>query len=65
MLTTVFASWLVTARVRSRRLLGFWVFLSSNVLWSAWGVHDHAYALVALQVCLSALNVRGILTNED
>jgi hypothetical protein len=65
MLMTVCASWLVTARVRSRRLFGFRVFLISNVMWGIWGMHDNAYALVVLQICLAALNLRGVLINED
>jgi len=40
------------------------VFLASNILWVAWGLHDHAYALVALQFCLAALNIRGVYKNE-
>ncbi len=43
---------------------GFWVFLLSNVLWIAWGWHDGAYALIALQLGLAALNVRGVLKND-
>jgi hypothetical protein len=31
----------------------------SNVLWLIWGVHAHAYALMVLQVCLAAMNIRG------
>jgi hypothetical protein len=30
----------------------------------AWGLHDSAYALVALQFFLAALNARGIYKNE-
>ncbi len=39
---------------------GFWIFLLSNALWIAWGIHDKAWALITLQVCLAALNVRGV-----
>jgi hypothetical protein len=49
---------------RGKREAGFWCFLLSNVLWIIWGVHDHAYALVALQVALAILNVRGAHENE-
>jgi len=45
-------------------LQGFWIFLASNALWVAWGVHDHAYALVGLQFFLAALNIRGVYKNE-
>jgi len=44
--------------------VGFCCFIASNVLWITWAVHDHAYALIALQVGLFALNVRGVKKNE-
>jgi hypothetical protein len=43
--------------------LGFWLFLLSNVLWIVWGWHDHAYALITLQLGLAFLNIRGALKN--
>ena len=49
---------------RSLRMTGFCTFLLSNVLWIAWGWHDRAYALIALQIGLAALNVRGARKNE-
>ncbi|MNZ69883.1 hypothetical protein D3C78_881990 [compost metagenome] len=63
MLVTVLAAWLVGSRQRSRRKLGFWTFLASNVLWIAWGLPANAYALVLLQVCLAAMNIRGSYKN--
>jgi hypothetical protein len=64
MAVTIVAAWLVGSRVAHRRALGFWCFLAGNVLWVAWGLHDSAYALVALQFFLAALNARGIYKNE-
>jgi hypothetical protein len=64
MAVTMVAAWLVASRAARRRALGFWCFLASNVLWVAWGLHDSAYALVALQFFLAALNTRGIYKNE-
>ncbi|HYL90151.1 MAG TPA: hypothetical protein VEU32_15465 [Burkholderiales bacterium] len=64
MLTTVAASWLVASRSPARRAAGFGCFLASNLLWVLWGWHDHAHALVALQFCLAALNMRGVYKNE-
>ena len=52
------------SNARSRRNLGFWTFLASNVLWIAWGLHAQAWALIALQVCLAVLNVRGLFKTE-
>jgi sugar phosphate permease len=59
------AAWLVASTTKGRRNAGFWIFLLSNVLWVAWGVHTSAWALIALQVCLAALNVRGLFKTED
>lgn len=58
------AAWLVGSQQEGRRNWGFWCFLLSNVLWIAWGWHDHAWALVALQLCLAALNIRGVKKNQ-
>jgi hypothetical protein len=40
-------------------------FLVSNVLWIGWGWHDHAWAVIFLQVGLAILNVRGVAKNDD
>jgi len=64
MLATVAAAWLVASRSARRRAAGFWCFLASNALWVAWGLHDHAYALIGLQFCLAAINLRGVYKNE-
>lgn len=62
---SVLAAWLVGANDARRRNIGFWIFLLSNILWVAWGWHSHATALIALQVCLAAMNVRGLFKTED
>jgi hypothetical protein len=59
MVVTVAAAWLVASDQERRRNVGFWLFMLSNVLWIAWGWHSSAYALIALQVCLAAMNIRG------
>jgi hypothetical protein len=59
MAITVIAAWLVGSRHKLRRRIGFWCFLASNVMWIGWGVHDGAMALIALQLCLAVLNIRG------
>ena len=64
MAVTIAAAWLVASRSAHRRAIGFWCFLAGNVLWVAWGLHDSAHALVALQFFLAALNARGIYKNE-
>lgn len=65
MVVTVVASYLVASSDKTRRHRGFWVFLLSNVLWVAWGLYAHAYALVALQFCLAAMNIRGERKNAS
>ena len=64
MATTLFAAWLVASQSRRKRSLGFWCFLASNLLWVVWGWHSSAYALIALQFGLFALNVRGARKND-
>lgn len=64
MLVTVAAAWLIASQRQGRRRVGFWLFLLSNVLWVAWGLHARAYALIGLQFCLAALNIRGARKND-
>jgi hypothetical protein len=63
MVASVVAAWLVASSREQRRHHGFWCFLLSNVLWSLWGWHDGAWALIVLQVLLAAMNVRGVAKN--
>ncbi len=65
MAVTLFAAWLVASTHKSRRAAGFWWFIASNVLWIAWAWHARAWALIALQVGLFAMNVRGAKKNES
>ena len=65
MLVTVVAAWMIASQKKFKRNWGFWLFLLSNVLWIVWGWHDRAYALIALQVCLAVLNIRGVKKNES
>lgn len=56
------AAYLVASKSQARRNAGFWIFLLSNVLW----VIEHgAWALIALQVCLALLNIRGLFKTES
>jgi hypothetical protein len=64
MAVTVVAAWLVASQKKFKRNWGFWFFLGSNVLWIIWGFHDKAYALILLQFCLAALNVRGAMKTQ-
>jgi hypothetical protein len=64
MVVTLVSAWLVASSSEKKRRWGFWAFLVSNVLWIIWGVVDHAYALILLQICLAALNIRGVKKND-
>jgi hypothetical protein len=64
MVATVIAAWLVASQHKRKREYGFWVFLLSNVLWVIWGLYDKAFALIALQIALAALNIRGARKND-
>lgn len=59
MFATLAAAWLVASQSGTKRHWGFWCFMLSNVLWIMWGWHDGAFALIALQVGLFLLNIRG------
>ena len=65
MAASLAAAWLVASRSAGRRHAGFWIFLASNLLWVAWGLHDDAWALIALQLGLAVMNVRGVLKNDS
>ncbi len=64
MAVTLYAAYLIGSKRDDRRVLGFSMFVLSNVLWIIWGWHDEAWALIALQLGLFAMNVRGIVQNE-
>lgn len=64
MLVTIASAWCTASSERQRREWGFRLFLASNVLWFAWGWHDGAWALVALQFALAAMNIRGMKRND-
>ena len=49
----------VASPISSRRIWG-----SRPRMWIAWALHDEAYALIALQIGLFALNVRGVRKND-
>lgn len=62
---SVAAAWLIGSEAERLRAIGFWTFLGSNVLWIGWGWTEHAWALVALQLCLAAMNIRGLKKSES
>lgn len=64
MIVTLLASWCVAGQSDRMRNYGFWLFLASNALWLVWGFHTSAFALVALQLGLAAMNIRGAYKTE-
>ncbi|WP_426113569.1 hypothetical protein [Massilia sp. PWRC2] len=60
MAVTLLAAFLVGSNHQGRRIGGFAAFVVSNVLWISWGLHDGAWALIALQAGLFLTNLRGI-----
>ncbi len=64
MVVTVAAAWFVASEHTRRRQIGFWLFMLSNVGWVVWGWHTQSYALIVLQVCLAAMNIRGAVKAE-
>jgi hypothetical protein len=63
MAVTVLAAWFVGSQRARRRMIAFWCFILSNILWVIWGLHADAYALIVLQLFLCAMNVRGFRKN--
>ncbi len=65
MIVTLWASWCVASKSEDRRNHGFWLFLASNALWLVWGFHTQAYALIALQIGLAIMNIRGARKTDE
>ena len=65
MLVTILAAWLIGSQSKRRRVIGFWIFLLSNLLWIVWGWHASAHALIALQFALAFMNFRGVYKNAS
>lgn len=61
---SVIAAWLVASNGKRQRNVGFWIFLSSNLLWVTWGIYSGSYGVIALQICLAILNIRGLFKTE-
>lgn len=64
MLATVLAAWWIASLHAGRRRIGFICFIASNLLWAVWGWHTQAWALIVLQACLFAMNLRGLRKND-
>ena len=58
------AAWWMGSRRPGERVFAFLMLSLGNLLWIAWGWGEGAHALIALNLGLLALNVRGIIKNE-
>ena len=65
MAVTLAAAWWMASKKPEKRILAFWLLIAGNVMWVAWGWGDGAWALIVLNLGLLAMNVRGIVKNED
>jgi hypothetical protein len=58
------AAYLLASQKPEKRMWAFVLLIVGNLMWVAWGWGEEAWALIALNVGLMALNVRGIFKNE-
>ena len=59
------AAWWLGSKRPEKRIVAFSLLIVGNVMWIAWGWGDSAYALIALNLGLMALNLRAIHKNEQ
>ena len=65
MAVTLAAAWWMGSKKADKRVIAFWMLIAGNLMWIGWGWGETAWALIALNVGLLALNVRGIMKNDD
>ena len=65
MLITLAAAWWMGSTKPQKRIVAFSMLIVGNLMWIGWGWGDEAWALIALNVGLLALNVRASLKNEE
>jgi hypothetical protein len=59
------AAWWLGSKRPEKRIFAFSLLIVGNLMWIAWGWGDGAWALIALNAGLLALNVRAIAKNEE
>ena len=64
MAVSLVSAWWMGSKKTEKRIFAFCLLIAGNLMWIAWGWDDEAWALIALNVGLMALNVRGIIKNE-
>ena len=58
------AYWMGSTKAK-KRIVAFLMLIVGNLMWIGWGWGEQAWALIALNVGLMALNVRAIFKNEE
>ncbi|MBC7685914.1 MAG: hypothetical protein H7176_11885 [Bdellovibrionales bacterium] len=58
------AYWMGSTKAK-KRIVAFLMLIVGNLMWIAWGWGEEAWALIALNLGLMALNVRAIFKNEE
>jgi hypothetical protein len=65
MAVSLAAAWWMGSKQAGKRIVAFCMLIVGNLMWIGWGWSTDARALIALNLGLLALNVRGILKNEE
>jgi len=65
MAVSLAAAWWMGSTKAKKRIVAFVLLIVGNLMWIGWGWGEAAWALIALNVGLMALNVRAIFKNED
>lgn len=65
MVISLAAAWWLGSKKPEKRIIAFSLLIVGNLMWIAWGWGDEAWALIALNVGLMALNIRAIIKNEQ
>ncbi len=63
LLLSIVGAWCVGGRNARMRLIGFWLFLLSNIAWASWGYGAMAWAVVISQLVFIITSIRGIRSN--
>jgi hypothetical protein len=63
LILSIAGAWCVGGSTSPQRLLGFWLFLLSNIAWASWGCGAGAWAVVISQLVFTITSVRGIRSN--
>ena len=65
MAITLAAAWWMASTKPQKRIVAFGMLIVGNLMWIGWGWGDEAWALIALNAGLLALNIRAIMKNEE